>query len=129
MTIWWAKANYCTTTTFRIKWKIYNIYNNSKYLQITSVNWTLLAKMEILDHLFKSKIMLNTTAALFTKVIVRMVKTMSMNPWEMLFKDGLSMKTQISNQNQLNTWNIFLTINLNGKCSLGRLNTRGKGKF
>ena len=36
----------------------------------------------------KSKIMINnTTAALFTKVIVRVGKTMSVNPWKMLLMD------------------------------------------
>ena len=52
----------------------------SLYLQITNVNSTLFGKLEILDHTFKLKIMLNITAALLTKVIVRMVKIMSVNP-------------------------------------------------
>ena len=46
---------------------------------------TLFGTPETLDHSFKLKIKLNTTAALFTKVIVRVVKNMSVNPWEMLF--------------------------------------------
>ena len=52
----------------------------SLYLQIINVNSTLFGKLEILDHTFKLKIMLNITAALLTKVIVRVVKVMSMNP-------------------------------------------------
>ena len=52
----------------------------SLYLQIINVNSTLFGKLEILDHTFKLKIMLNITAALLTKVIVRMVKIMSVNP-------------------------------------------------
>ena len=35
--------------------------------------------LEILDHSFKLKIMLNTTAALSKKVIVHVVKNMSVN--------------------------------------------------
>ena len=52
----------------------------SLYLQIINVNSTLFGKLEILDHTFKLKIMLNITAALLTKVIVRMVKIMLVNP-------------------------------------------------
>ena len=69
---------------------------------IINVNSALSGTLEILDHSFKLKIMLNNTTALFTKVIVCVVKTMSLSPWEM-FKDGLNMKTQISNLNQLNS--------------------------
>ena len=80
---------------------------SSLYLQIINVNSTLCGTLEILDYSFKVKIMANITAALFTKVIVRLVKTMSVNPWEMLFYDDLNMKTQISNRNHLNTWKYF----------------------
>ena len=52
---------------------------SSLYLQITNINSTLFGTLETLDHSFKLKIMLNTTATLFIKVIVRVVKTMSMN--------------------------------------------------
>ena len=53
------------------------------YLQI--INLTLFGKLEILDHFSKLKIMFNNTAALFTKIIIRVVKTMSVNPRKMLF--------------------------------------------
>ena len=52
---------------------------SSLYLQITNINSALFGTLETLDHSFKLKIMLNTTATLFIKVIVRVVKTMSMN--------------------------------------------------
>ena len=52
----------------------------SLYLQIINVNSTLFGKLEILDHTFKLKIILNITAALLTKVVVRVVKIMSVNP-------------------------------------------------
>ena len=50
------------------------------YLQILHVNSTLFETLEILDHSFKLKIMLSTTAALFMKVIFRVVKTKLVNP-------------------------------------------------
>ena len=52
---------------------------SSLYLQITNINSTLFGTLETLDHSFKLKIMLNITATLFIKVIVHVVKTMSMN--------------------------------------------------
>ena len=52
---------------------------SSLYLLIINVNSALFGTPETLDHSFKLKIKLNTTAALFTKVIVRVVKTMSVN--------------------------------------------------
>ena len=45
-----------------------------------NVNSTLFGALEKVDHSFKLKIMRNTTAALFTKVIVHVVKAMSVNP-------------------------------------------------
>ena len=45
-----------------------------------NVNSTLFRTLEILDHSFKLKIMLNTTASLFTKVFVCVVKTTLVNP-------------------------------------------------
>ena len=50
-----------------------------------NVNSALFETLETLDHSFKLKIMLNTTAAWFMKVIVCVVITMSVNPGEMLF--------------------------------------------
>ena len=50
-----------------------------------NVNSTLFGTIETLDRSFKLNIILNITAALFTTVIVRVVKTMSVNPLEMLF--------------------------------------------
>ena len=41
--------------------------------------------LETSDHSFKLKIMLNTTVVWFVNVIVRVLKTMWVNPWEMLF--------------------------------------------
>ena len=58
---------------------------SSLYLQILNINSTLFGTLETVDHSFKLKIMWNTTAVLFTKVIVRVVETMSVNSWEMLF--------------------------------------------
>ena len=49
------------------------------------VNSKFFGTLEALDHSFKLKIMLNTTAALFTNVLVRVVETMTVNPWEMFF--------------------------------------------
>ena len=86
MVVRWAKANYSTTIVFRIKQKIYKKpYQKACYIYIVNVNSTLFGSLETLDHSFKLKIMLNTTAALFMKVIVLVVKTMSVNPWQMLF--------------------------------------------
>ena len=48
--------------------------------KLKSVNSTLSGTPETLDHSFKLKIMLNTTAAWFMKLIVRVVKTKSVNP-------------------------------------------------
>ena len=42
-----------------------------------NVNSALLGTLETLDHSFALKVKLNTTAAWFMKVIVRVVKTMS----------------------------------------------------
>ena len=53
---------------------------SSLYLQIIKVNSTLFGRLETLDHSFKLKIMLNITAALFMKIIIRVGKIMSMNP-------------------------------------------------
>ena len=50
------------------------------FLQILNVNSTMFGTLEVLDHPFKLKIMLNTTAALFTKIIGRVVKPMLVNP-------------------------------------------------
>ena len=50
------------------------------YLQILNVNSTMFGTLEILDHPFKLKIMLNTTAALFTKVIGCVVKPILVDP-------------------------------------------------
>ena len=50
------------------------------YLQKLNVNPTLFGTLQILDHPFKLKIMLSTTAALFMKVIFRVMKTKLMNP-------------------------------------------------
>ena len=58
---------------------------SSLYLQTLNINSTLFGTLETVDHSFKLKIMWNTTAVLFTKVIVRVVETMSVNSWEMLF--------------------------------------------
>ena len=67
------------TIVFRIKQKIYKKpYQKACYIYIVNVNSTLFGSLEILNHSFKLKI--NTTAALFMKVIVRVVKTMSVNP-------------------------------------------------
>ena len=75
MIVWWAKANYSTTTVF-INEKFAKTFSKSSlYLQIRNVNSTLLGTLETLDHSSRLKIILNTTAALFTKVIVRVVKT------------------------------------------------------
>ena len=43
-------------------------------------NSALFGAIEVLDHSFQLKIMLSTTAALFMKKIVRIVRTMSVNP-------------------------------------------------
>ena len=48
--------------------------------QIINVHSTLFRTLETLDHSFNLKIMLNTIAAWLMKVIVRVVKTMWMNP-------------------------------------------------
>ena len=45
------------------------------YLQILNVKSALFGILETIDHSFKLKIMLNTTAVWFMKVIVRVVKT------------------------------------------------------
>ena len=45
-----------------------------------NVNSTFLETLEILHHSFKLKIMLNTTGALFMKVIVRVVIIVSVSP-------------------------------------------------
>ena len=45
------------------------------YLQILNVKSALFGIPETIDHSFKLKIMLNTTAVRFMKVIVRVVKT------------------------------------------------------
>ena len=50
------------------------------YLQIINVNSTLFETLDTSDHSFKLKIMRNTTAAWFMKVIVHVVKTMLVNP-------------------------------------------------
>ena len=47
--------------------------------------FNIICNTETLDHSLKLKIKLNTAAALFTKVVVRVVKTMLLNPSEMLF--------------------------------------------
>ena len=86
----------------------------------------LIGILELLGHSFKLKIMLNTTAVLFLIVIVSVVISTSVNPWELLYWNWLRMKTQISNLKQRNTWNIFLIINLNEKYRIGFLNTQGK---
>ena len=49
------------------------------HLQIININSTLFGTQEILDHSFKLS-NVNTTTALFTKVIVPVVKTVSVNP-------------------------------------------------
>ena len=61
------------------------LWRNSLYLQIINVNPTLSKMLEILGHSLKLKIMPNTTIAVLTKVISRVVRTVSVNPWEMLF--------------------------------------------
>ena len=53
---------------------------SSSYLQIINVNSTLLGTLTILIHSFKLKTISNTTSALFTKVIVSVVKTVLVNP-------------------------------------------------
>ena len=53
---------------------------SSLHLQIRNVNSTLFGTLEKVDHSFKLRIMRNTTAALFMRVIVHVVKTMSVNP-------------------------------------------------
>ena len=53
---------------------------SSLYLEIINVNSNLLGTIETLDHSFKLKIMLNITGALFMKVILCVVKNMSVNP-------------------------------------------------
>ena len=53
---------------------------SSLYLQIINGISTLLGTLETLHHSFKLKIMLNAIAVLFMKVIVRVMKTMSVNP-------------------------------------------------
>ena len=69
------------TTVFRIKRKIYKKpYQKALYLQIINVNSALFGTLERLDHSFKLKIVLNTTAAWFMMVTVRVVKTMLVNP-------------------------------------------------
>ena len=45
-----------------------------------NVHSTLFGTLETLDHSFNLKVMLNTIAAWLMKVIVRVVKTMWMNP-------------------------------------------------
>ena len=55
------------------------------YLQILNVNSALFGTRETLHSSFKLKIKLNTIAAWFMKVIVCVVKPMSVSPWEMLF--------------------------------------------
>ena len=52
----------------------------SLYLQTINVNSTMFETPEILDQSFKLKIMLKATAGLFTEVIVRVMKTMLVNP-------------------------------------------------
>ena len=69
------------TTVFRIKRKIYKKpYQKALYLPIINVNSALFGTLERLDHSFKLKIVLNTTAAWFMTVTVRVVKTMLVNP-------------------------------------------------
>ena len=70
------------------------------YLHIKNENSTLFRTS---GTFFKVKITPNITAALFTQVMVCVVKSMSVNPSEMSFQDRLNMKIHISNQNQLNT--------------------------
>ena len=84
--------------------------------------------LETLYHSFKLKIMLNTTTALFVKVVVHVVKTMPKNPWEILFQNGLNMKTQLKQQlKPAKHLKYFPDHQFESK--LGLLNTRGKGKF
>ena len=47
-----------------------------------NANLTFFVRLETLDHFSKLKIILNTTAALFRKVIVCPCKTMSVNLWK-----------------------------------------------
>ena len=63
------------------------VSESSLYLQIINVNSTLFGKLEILDHYFKLKTMLNTTAILFTKVFALLVKTI----WRILEKSCFKM--------------------------------------
>ena len=63
------------------------VSESSLYLQIINVNSTLFGKLEILDHCFKLKTMLNTTAVLFTKVVALLVKTI----WRILEKSCFKM--------------------------------------
>ena len=53
---------------------------NLLYLPIINVNSKVFRTLEILDHPFELKIMLNTTDVLFTKVIVCVMKTMLLSP-------------------------------------------------
>ena len=55
----------------------------SLHLQVININSTLFEVPERLDHYLKQKIMINTITAIFTKVFVCVVKTMSINSWEM----------------------------------------------
>ena len=55
------------------------------YLQIINVNSAFFGTLETLHSSFKLKIKPKTIAAWFMKVIVCVVKPMSVNLWEMLF--------------------------------------------
>ena len=62
------------------------VSKSSLYLQVVNINSTLFGTPEILDHSFKLKIMSDSTVALFMKVLIRVVKTMSVNLSELLVK-------------------------------------------
>ena len=72
------------------------------YLQIIDVNLTLSGTPEILDHSFKLKIMSNSTAAWFMKIIIHVAKTM-------LMKSGV--KITLCHQRWPNIFATWLVIN------------------
>ena len=130
MVIWWAKANYFTTTVFSLKRKIYkksyqkarSIYNNKCKFNIVWNIRNIRSLFQIKDNVKHCNYVVYEGNCLCGENYVGESVRNVVLRWA-------EHKTQISNRNQPNTWNIFLTINLNGKWWLGLLNTRGKGKF
>ena len=80
MAIWWTLIILQLQFSKSIK-KLPNTLSKSLlYFQVMKANSALFGAIEVLDHSFQLKIMLSTTAALFMKKIVRIVRTMSVNP-------------------------------------------------